>query len=261
MYLRTYVYSLKYTFIHTYIHTMLFKNHVYVIHTVLKETVDQAERDELQELYLLWDEAIHLYESEEFPGDYEFLNQDAENWYLYRSILSERLELVMQLLAQKHFDFSEIEAAEVIEEDDDEGEEEEGEGEGEDGGQSSFRVDGDDDVEEGQGDGAHADIHENDEEDDYDYDDVENQLRAKYHQSKKIPTVPTKTADTEGGSIAGSLASKKNPLSRSKSSLNNVMVGRPPSAQSASFDYDVFEGIGDKAEDFATDNVLKSHKH
>jgi hypothetical protein len=227
---------------------------------VLKETVDHAERDELQELYLLWDEAIHLYESEEFPGDYEFLNQDAENWYLYRSILSERLELVMQLLAQKHFDFSEIEAAEVIEEDDDE----EGGEDGEDG-ENPLHLTGGDEVEShngANGGGSDVDdddddgggVHEDEEEDDFDYDDVENQLRAKYHQSKKIPTVSKPAEKDDSGS--GSPAPKKS-LNKTTSSLN--MLGRPTSAQSASFDYDMFEGVGDKTDVIDTENILKSH--
>ena len=61
---------------------------------------------------MLWDEAIHLYEAEEFPGDYDELNVEVENWYTYRSILSERLELVLQMLAEKQFDFSQIEEEE-----------------------------------------------------------------------------------------------------------------------------------------------------
>jgi hypothetical protein len=71
-----------------------------------KETVDKDEQNDLEELYLLWDEAIQLFESEEFPGDYDQLNKDVENWYTYRSIISERLELVMNLLAMKEFDIN-----------------------------------------------------------------------------------------------------------------------------------------------------------
>ena len=166
--------------------------------------MDQEEREELQELYLLWDEAIHLYEAEEFPGDYDKLNVDVENWYTYRSILSERLELVMQLLAEKQFDFSQIEAAEVIEEDDDEKEDDEEDVDGHDG-------------------GSHD--HE-DEDDDYNDADVENQLRAKYHQSKMIPFQSPPVAQT---------------LTRSKSKFD--VLGRPPSSNG--FEYsDVFETSG-----------------
>jgi hypothetical protein len=38
---------------------------------LIKETVDIEEQNDLEELYFLWDEAIQLYELEEFPGDYE----------------------------------------------------------------------------------------------------------------------------------------------------------------------------------------------
>lgn len=38
---------------------------------LIKETVDKEEQNDLEELYFLWDEAIQLYEMEEFPGDYE----------------------------------------------------------------------------------------------------------------------------------------------------------------------------------------------
>eukprot|EP01037_Dinobryon_pediforme_P039225 gene39225-47700_t len=150
---------------------------------VLKETVDQEERDELQELYLLWDEAIHLYEAEEFPGDYEQLNKDVESWYTYRSILSERLELVMHLLAEKQFDFSQIEAAEVIDEDYEEEEEEE---------EDEKKQEADENNKDSAVDNDHhnedEDIQEDEDGDDFDYDDLENQLRAKYQQSKKLPS-------------------------------------------------------------------------
>ena len=35
---------------------------------LIKETVDEEEKKDLEELYFLWDEAIQLYEIEEFPG-------------------------------------------------------------------------------------------------------------------------------------------------------------------------------------------------
>jgi hypothetical protein len=43
---------------------------------LIKETVDQEEQSDLEELYFLWDEAIQLYEIEEFPGDYEVISSD-----------------------------------------------------------------------------------------------------------------------------------------------------------------------------------------
>jgi hypothetical protein len=43
---------------------------------LIKETVDQEEQSDLEELYFLWDEAIQLYEIEEFPGDYEVVSSD-----------------------------------------------------------------------------------------------------------------------------------------------------------------------------------------
>jgi hypothetical protein len=43
---------------------------------LIKETVDQEEQSDLEELYFLWDEAIQLYEIEEFPGDYEVVFSD-----------------------------------------------------------------------------------------------------------------------------------------------------------------------------------------
>lgn len=142
--------------------------------------MDQEEREELQELYLLWDEAIHLYEAEEFPGDYDKLNVDVENWYTYRSILSERLELVLQLLAEKQFfDFNQIEAVEVIEEDDDEKEDDEDE---DSGGGNGRRETGEEEVRKEVDDEG-----DDEEEEDYDDADVENQLRAKYQQSKMMP--------------------------------------------------------------------------
>ena len=61
---------------------------------LLKETVDEEEQKDLEELYVLWDEAIALYEQEEFPGDYEQLNTTAENWYVYRELISKRLEII-----------------------------------------------------------------------------------------------------------------------------------------------------------------------
>ena len=65
---------------------------------LIKETVDPEEQKDLEELYFLWDEAIQLYEVEEFPGDYEVLNKDAENWYTYRGLVAQRLEVVARTL-------------------------------------------------------------------------------------------------------------------------------------------------------------------
>jgi hypothetical protein len=65
---------------------------------LIKETVDEEERQDLEELYYLWDEAITLYESEEFPGDYQDLNQQVENWYAYRGLVSKRLEVIVKFL-------------------------------------------------------------------------------------------------------------------------------------------------------------------
>jgi hypothetical protein len=92
---------------------------------LIKETVDADEQTDLEELYLLWDEAIQLYELEEFPGDYEQLNAQAENWYTYRGLVSERLEIVVNTLEQNKFD-NEIDGQEVIEEGEDDDEEEKG---------------------------------------------------------------------------------------------------------------------------------------
>jgi hypothetical protein len=91
---------------------------------LMKETVDEEERQDLEELYYLWDEAIALYESEEFPGDYDELNTQVENWYAYRGLVSQRLEVIVKFL-QEQLDIleelDELADEQVIEEDDDEG--------------------------------------------------------------------------------------------------------------------------------------------
>jgi hypothetical protein len=90
---------------------------------LMKETVDEEERQDLEELYYLWDEAIALYESEEFPGDYDELNMQVENWYAYRGLVSQRLEVIVKFL-QEQLDIleqlDELADEQVIEEDDDE---------------------------------------------------------------------------------------------------------------------------------------------
>lgn len=65
---------------------------------VIKDTADEDERNDLEELFLLWDEAIKLYEVEEFPGDPEKLNDQAENWYTYRQATYDRLQDVLDIL-------------------------------------------------------------------------------------------------------------------------------------------------------------------
>jgi hypothetical protein len=47
---------------------------------LIKETVDIEEQNDLEELYFLWDEAIQLYELEEFPGDYEVSAANAQTF-------------------------------------------------------------------------------------------------------------------------------------------------------------------------------------
>ena len=214
--------------------------------------MDQEERDELQELYLLWDEAIHLYEAEEFPGDYEQLNKDVESWYTYRSILSERLELVMHLLAEKQFDFSQIEAAEVIDEDYEEEEEEE---------EDEKKQEADENNKDSAVDNDHhnedEDIQEDEDGDDFDYDDLENQLRAKYQQSKKLPSSAKPAPSADSTAVIPNLTPSNKTLTRSRSTLD--ILGRPQSAQrrtpgSASFDYDLF---GDASSDlFSNENEM-----
>lgn len=71
---------------------------------LIRETVDTDEQNDLEELYLLWDEAIQLYEMEQFPGDYEKLNMTVENWYTYRGLVTERLELVVGFLHDQDLD-------------------------------------------------------------------------------------------------------------------------------------------------------------
>ncbi len=87
---------------------------------LIKETVDEEEQKDLEDLFHLWDEAIHLYEQEQFPGDYEKLNNEVENWYAYRGLVSQRLEIVMKMLDDQLAFLDDIGAQEVIEEDDDE---------------------------------------------------------------------------------------------------------------------------------------------
>ncbi len=96
---------------------------------LIKETVDEEERQDLEELYYLWDEAITLYENEEFPGNYEEeLNQQVENWYAYRGLVSQRLEMVVKYL-QEQFELLDDVIDQVVEEDDDNNNIEEGENE------------------------------------------------------------------------------------------------------------------------------------
>ena len=90
---------------------------------LIKETVDIEEQNDLEELYFLWDEAIQLYELEEFPGDYEQLNKAAENWYTYRGLVTQRLEVVARTLHERDYE-SLIEGQEVIEEGEESDEEE-----------------------------------------------------------------------------------------------------------------------------------------
>ena len=94
---------------------------------LIKETVDKEEQNDLEELYFLWDEAIQLYELEEFPGDYELLNRAAENWYTYRGLVTQRLEVVARTLHERDYE-SLLEGQEVIEEGEESDEEEEEEG-------------------------------------------------------------------------------------------------------------------------------------
>lgn len=47
---------------------------------LIKETVDVEEQRDLEELYFLWDEAIQLYELEEFPGDYEVSGEGVDTY-------------------------------------------------------------------------------------------------------------------------------------------------------------------------------------
>eukprot|EP00981_Chlorochromonas_danica_P004747 scaffold954_cov173-Ochromonas_danica.AAC.33 len=87
---------------------------------LMKQTVDIDEQKDLEDLFHLWDDAIQLYEKEEFPGDYEELNIDVENWYAYRGLVSQRLELIVEFLEEQEQLMNEIGAQEVIEEGDDE---------------------------------------------------------------------------------------------------------------------------------------------
>eukprot|EP01033_Poteriospumella_lacustris_P015768 gene15768-11288_t len=63
---------------------------------LMKQTADEDEIQDMEDLFHLWDEAILLYEQEEFPGDYELLNRQVENWYTYRNLVSQRLETIGQ---------------------------------------------------------------------------------------------------------------------------------------------------------------------
>lgn len=65
---------------------------------LMKETADEEEVQDLEDLFHLWDEAILLYEQEEFPGDYELLNVQVENWYTYRNLVSQRLETIVSMI-------------------------------------------------------------------------------------------------------------------------------------------------------------------
>jgi hypothetical protein len=90
---------------------------------LIKETVDEEERQDLEELYYLWDEAITLYENEEFPGDYEELNSEVENWYAYRGLVSKRLEVIVKFLQEQLEMLDDLIDEEVEDDfDDDEGE-------------------------------------------------------------------------------------------------------------------------------------------
>lgn len=88
---------------------------------LMKHAVDVDEQKDLEDLFHLWDDAIQLYEKEEFPGDYEVLNVEVENWYAYRGLVSQRLELIVEMLQEQEQLIQEIGGQEVIEE----GEEEE----------------------------------------------------------------------------------------------------------------------------------------
>jgi hypothetical protein len=92
---------------------------------LLKETVDDEEQKDLEDLYLLWDEAILLYEQEEFPADYSELNRTVENWYVYRELISKRLETIFDMLEEQAALLENLADAEVIEEGEDESSEEE----------------------------------------------------------------------------------------------------------------------------------------
>jgi len=93
---------------------------------LIKETVDKEEQKELEEMYFLWDEAIQLYEIEEFPGDYEELNQQAENWYTYRSLITQRLEVVVNTLNEHNYNDL-VDQDDIIEEGEESDEEDEDE--------------------------------------------------------------------------------------------------------------------------------------
>lgn len=68
---------------------------------LMKETADEEEVQDLEDLFHLWDEAILLYEQEEFPGDYEILNVQVENWYTYRNLVSQRLETIVSMINEQ----------------------------------------------------------------------------------------------------------------------------------------------------------------
>lgn len=89
---------------------------------LIKETVDEEEQKDLEDLFHLWDEAINLYETEQFPGDYEKLNNEVENWYAYRGLVSQRLDIIDRMLEEQARFIDEIGADEVIEEGSDEDE-------------------------------------------------------------------------------------------------------------------------------------------
>lgn len=98
---------------------------------LMKQAVDVDEQKDLEDLFHLWDDAIQLYEKEEFPGNYEQLNVEVENWYAYRGLVSQRLELIVQFLQEQEQLMQEIGGQEVIEEgDEDYDDDEEGQSRG-----------------------------------------------------------------------------------------------------------------------------------
>lgn len=68
---------------------------------LMKRTADEDEIRDLEDLFHLWDEAILLYEQEEFPGDYQALNVQTEAWYTYRGLVSQRLELIVNMINEQ----------------------------------------------------------------------------------------------------------------------------------------------------------------
>lgn len=68
---------------------------------LIKQNVDEEEIQDLEDLFHLWDEAIYLYEEETFPGDYLQLSEQVENWYAYRGLVSQKLELMINTLNEQ----------------------------------------------------------------------------------------------------------------------------------------------------------------